>query len=74
MTFAEARHNAGLTMEELAGAAGVTPAAICRYEHGQRTPKTAIAKRLASVLGVEWYELIDNDMDGNREKKDSPCQ
>ena len=59
MTLKEAREKAGLTMDELAKKAGVTGAAICRYEQGQRTPKLSIAKKLAKILHIKWYEIMD---------------
>lgn len=60
LTIKEAREKAGMSMDDLAKAVGVTPVSICRYEHGQRIPKTPIAKRIADVLGLVWYELIDD--------------
>jgi transcriptional regulator with XRE-family HTH domain len=60
----EARENAGMSMQELGKAVGVSAAAICRYEQGKRTPKTQIAKRIAKVLGLVWYELIDTKKAG----------
>ena len=59
MNLKEAREKAGLSMQELGKAVGVSPAAICRYEQGKRNPKIQIAKRLAKVLGLMWYDLID---------------
>lgn len=59
MSLREAREKAGMSMQELAKLVGVSPAAICRYEQGKRIPKTQIAKRLAEVLNLVWYELID---------------
>ena len=64
MSLREAREKAGMSMQELGKAVGVSPAAICRYERGKRIPKTAIAKRLADVLGLVWYELIDQKKAG----------
>ena len=64
MTLREARTKAGLSMQALAKAVGVSPAAICRYESGKRLPKLAIAKRIAKVLGIKWYELIDDKKAG----------
>lgn len=61
MELKEAREKAGMSMQELGAEVGVTAAAICRYEQGKRIPKTAIAKRLAKVLGLTWYELIDDE-------------
>jgi len=59
LNLKEAREKAGLSMQELGKAVGVSPAAICRYEQGKRNPKIQIAKRLAKVLGLMWYDLID---------------
>ena len=64
MNLREARTKAGMSMQELGKAVGVSPAAICRYEKGQRTPKTRIAKRIAQILGINWYELIDEQKVG----------
>lgn len=49
-----------MTIAELAHAVGLTPATISRYENGQRTPDVETAKSIAEVLGVPWYQLIDN--------------
>ncbi len=64
MKLKEARERAGMSMQELGKAVGVSPAAICRYEQGKRVPKTPIAKRIADVLGLVWYELIDTKKAG----------
>ena len=60
LTLKDARKNIGMTIKELADAVGVSPAAICRYENGQRIPKQQIAKRLGEKLGIAWYEIIDD--------------
>jgi DNA-binding XRE family transcriptional regulator len=60
----EAREKAGMSMMELGKAVGVSPAAICRYEQGKRTPKTDIAKKIAKILSLKWYDLIDNKKAG----------
>lgn len=60
MTMREARMKAGLTLAGLAEAVGVSAAAIQRYENGLRTPRIGIAKKIGAVLGVPWYELVDN--------------
>lgn len=59
MDLKEAREKAGMSMEKLGKAVGVSPVAIWRYEHGVRTPKVETAKRIGSLLGLEWYELLD---------------
>lgn len=47
-----ARRAQGLTQEELASAAGVTQAALSRYENDQREPDEDVLGRLADALGV----------------------
>ena len=59
MRMREARIKAGLSINALAKIVGVSPAAVCRYEKGIRRPKLPIAKKIASVLEVPWYVLID---------------
>ena len=60
MTLREARKLSGMSMQELGKAVGVTAGTICRYEHGDRTPDAKTAKKIAELLGIEWYELMDN--------------
>ena len=47
-----ARRAHGLTQDELADAAGITQAALSRYEQGLREPDEAILTSLAAKLGV----------------------
>jgi Zn-dependent peptidase ImmA (M78 family)/DNA-binding XRE family transcriptional regulator len=47
-----ARRAQGLTQEELAKAAGVTQAALSRYENDLREPDREVVARLADALGV----------------------
>ncbi|MEV4278693.1 helix-turn-helix domain-containing protein [Actinoplanes xinjiangensis] len=47
-----ARRAQGLTQEELAKAAGVTQAALSRYENDLREPDQEVVTRLADALGV----------------------
>ena len=60
MNLKEARERAGMSITALAREAHVSSAAICRYEKGMRTPSVDIAKRIAEILSVPWYEIIDN--------------
>lgn len=64
MELKEAREKAGMTIYELAAKVGVSPAAICRYELGKRSPKLPIAKKIADVLKINWYSIIDNKRAG----------
>lgn len=54
-----ARRAQGLTQVELATAAGVTQAALSRYENGMREPDADVLGRLAQVLGVT-VELLQH--------------
>ena len=55
----KARLEHGMSVFELGAKVGVAGATISRYETGARRVSVAMAKRLESVLGVEWYKLID---------------
>ena len=63
MTLKEARIAAGMTIAELAAAAGVSPAAISRYETGKREMRRRIAHRISGILSVPWYEIAEADHD-----------
>jgi len=60
----EAREQRNMSMDELARAAGVTKASICRYEKGKRMPRISIVYKMAKALGVPWYTLIDTQKAG----------
>lgn len=56
----------GLNQAELGKLAGISQQAIARYENGYCSPRPPVAKRLAKVLGCEWWELYE---DNEREVK-----
>ena len=56
-----ARVKAGLTQSQLAEAVGTTMQNISQYERSIRNPKAATLKKIASALGVSWYELLSDD-------------
>lgn len=64
LNMMEARKAAILTQKELADMVGVSVVTICRYETGKRTPNVRIAKRIGKILGVPWFEIIDNKKAG----------
>jgi Zn-dependent peptidase ImmA (M78 family)/transcriptional regulator with XRE-family HTH domain len=47
-----ARRAKGMTQAELAEAAGVTQAALSRYEHDLRAPEPEVLEQLAAALGI----------------------
>ena len=53
-----ARRSRGLTQPEVAELAGITQAALSRYENDQRTPEPEVLQRLADALGVT-VELLE---------------
>lgn len=59
MTLRNARQTAKMSIKELADAVGVSAAAICRYENGERTPRIRIAKNIERILGIPWYDIVD---------------
>ena len=60
MQLRAVRKEKGMTIYALAAAVNVTPATICRYEKGVRTPSVPIAKRIGKVLDIPWPEIVDN--------------
>lgn len=50
----ENRKAANMTLQQLADSVGVTLQSISYYESGERTPRPAIAKRIAIILGFNW--------------------
>lgn len=57
----ELRKALGLTQKELAEKAGITHAAINRYENGLRVPSVNIAIRIAHALGCTVEELVEGE-------------
>jgi transcriptional regulator with XRE-family HTH domain len=55
------RRLAGVSMEQMAAACGVSYATLLRWEHGRRSPRTRAALRLASVLAALVASLGDSE-------------
>ena len=53
-----------LSQKELADELGVTTATISRYESGERKLPVETAKRIAEILGVDWYTPFDEEEQG----------
>ena len=51
---------AGLTQEELAQKAGISRAHVTRIERGSAKPSIGVAKRLATILNVDWRNFYDD--------------
>ena len=57
----------GITSAELAKKVNVRERTIKAYERGERQPSIKVAKRLASVLGVDWTRFYDDREDNPKE-------
>jgi len=57
MKLREARHNAFLSIRELASRAGVAPRTIVEVEAGRRVPYFVTARKIAHALGVEPRDI-----------------
>ena len=58
----------GMTGIQLARAAGVSDAAICRYAQGERTPPIDIAYRIAFALGCDVRDVFPPILTGPKRK------
>lgn len=56
-----ARKRAGLTQKELGEKLGVTGSLIGIYETDRRNPKNDTLERIASALGVSFFELLSDE-------------
>lgn len=57
----EARKNRGLTQDQLAKKCGLATITIRQYENGKRSPKFEQIRKIARVLGVSIFELLDDE-------------
>jgi transcriptional regulator with XRE-family HTH domain len=75
-TFAEMltakRVAAGLSQSEVARRAGVTSAALSRYELGQRRPTAAVVSKLATALGCSVEQLGEGSDPASRSGEPAP--
>lgn len=55
----QARHNAGLTLEDVAERVGVTVGALSHIESGRRLPSPANAMLIAEVLAIPAEDMLD---------------
>lgn len=58
-TLRERRLQAGLTLDALATASGVSRAMISKVERGQSVPSTSVLSRMAEALGATFSELLN---------------
>ena len=55
------REARGMKQIELSAASGVKQQLLSMIERGERRMTVPVARKLAAVLGVKWYELIDGE-------------
>lgn len=58
------RQENGLTQTALAESVGIVRQTISNIECGISAPSVGLAKKLAKVLGVNWYDFFSED-EGN---------
>ena len=56
----ERREAAGITQERLSQESGVKRSTIAMIENGTNTPSVTNAKKLANVLGFNWFEFYED--------------
>lgn len=56
--FAQALKMSGKTASEVARQAGITPQAVCKLKK-QGIKNTATAKRMAEIIGVDVFLLLE---------------
>ncbi len=60
MNLRELREGKGLTQTDLAELIGSTKQAISHYENKARGIPVPVAKKLGSVLGIDWWLLYED--------------
>ena len=60
-TVRAVRKAKGMTQRDLAEATGLTPAAICAYEKGERYPNFPAAVKVAEALGLSLDEMVKGE-------------
>lgn len=54
----KARIKKDLRQEDVAKLAGITQASYSLLEKGARTPRPAVAKRIAAALDIDWTDFF----------------
>lgn len=54
------RNELGLTQVEVSNQAGIARTTYAMIEQGNRTPSVNVAKRIASVLNVDWTNFFEH--------------
>lgn len=66
----ELRLACGLSQEQLALEANITPAYLCQVERGNRNPTVALMGRLCTVLGVTLAEFFSEQEEKREETRE----
>lgn len=51
----------GLSQDELSKILEISPSAYSTYENGTRTPKPAMAKKIARIFGFDWTKFYEEE-------------
>lgn len=55
------REKKNVTQELVSAESGISRAAYCNIENGERRPSVETAKRIAGVLGFEWTRFFEEE-------------
>lgn len=61
-----ARMELGMTQAQVAELSGICESAYCMIESGKRGCAVDTAKRIASVLGLDWTRFYEDDKHGKQ--------
>ena len=68
----ECRKQAGMTLRELSGKAGISPSSLSAIELGQSSPTLATLRKLLRALGTDFVEFFAN-ADVSKQEPVFPC-
>ena len=53
------REEKGLSQRDIAKAIGIAKGTYINIEHNRRKPSVEVAKKIAEVLGFDWWALFE---------------
>ncbi|MBQ7887321.1 MAG: helix-turn-helix transcriptional regulator [Clostridia bacterium] len=55
------RSNRGVTQKYISDKAGIAQPYYHQIENGERRPSVEVAKKIATVLGIDWTRFFDEE-------------
>lgn len=69
MNLKKIRIEKKLTQQQVAEMAGITQSTYSRLENGVGVPTPETCKKIAAVLGFDWWELFEDDEGEENEER-----